>query len=47
MEAEKIPVHFSAHEAGTGWTARRLAHDDRAARILRPSLARRQHGAQP
>jgi hypothetical protein len=32
MEAEKIA--FDAHKAGTGWTARRPAHDDRATGIL-------------
>jgi hypothetical protein len=47
MEVEKIANHFNAHKAGMGWTARRPAYDDQAARIVRPSLARQQHGAQP
>ena len=47
MEAEKIANDLEAHKAGTGWTARRPAHDDRKARFVRPSLARRQHGTQP
>jgi hypothetical protein len=47
MEAEKNANDFEAQKAGTGWAARRPAHDDRAPPTVRPSLALRQHGTRP
>ena len=47
MEAEKIASALNARKAGTDWRARHPAHDVGAACIVRPFLARRQHGTQP